>query len=47
MRMFRVIRRRQINRRLNSTLAYTNVASGIEQLSGQLIEVAFLVAPTV
>ncbi len=28
--------RRQINRRLNSTLAYTNIASGVEQLSGQL-----------
>jgi hypothetical protein len=26
--------RRQINRRLNSTLAFTNIATGIEQLSG-------------
>ncbi|BAZ15805.1 hypothetical protein NIES4071_76770 [Calothrix sp. NIES-4071] len=28
--------RRQINRRLNSTLAFTNLASGVEQLSGQV-----------
>jgi hypothetical protein len=28
--------RRQINRRLNSTLAFTNLASGIEQVSGKI-----------